>query len=154
MVYFIYHQELTFILMDNETKAPCGDVNIFMLPTDDEDEKIISAEIEVMVAGNALICQFTGCIDPKSRKKGIAREALLLMMRYGTQHLQIEHFVAKILQENEPSQKLFASLNYVQTKFVKAFGEYWYERKNMQSLQVQQDLQAATQHMQVVEYCE
>jgi hypothetical protein len=57
----------------------CGDVNIFLSEADDEViededeakeiEKI--GEIEIMIA------------EEKSRKKGIAKEALLMMIGYG-----------------------------------------------------------------------
>lgn len=75
--------ELTFILIDLEARgAPfpadgvtgedalvagmCGDVNLFL---NDHDDRL-AAEIEIMVA------------EPGSRRKGIAREALLIMMHY------------------------------------------------------------------------
>ena len=56
-----------------------GDVNIFMggadfassLEEGEEGEELSGAEIEVMVA------------EERSRRKGIAREATLLMMKYG-----------------------------------------------------------------------
>ena len=81
--------ECTFILIDLETREAgvarletvareedlvsgmCGDVNLFL--NDHDDRR--AAEIEIMVA------------ETQSRRKGLGRQALILMMHYGLQHL-------------------------------------------------------------------
>ena len=65
--------ECTFLLLDPEVDggALCGDVNFFL---NDHDEPT-TAEIEVMVA------------EPRSRRKGIAAEALRIFMAYAAQQL-------------------------------------------------------------------
>lgn len=114
--------------------AMAGDVNIYFRESDlDEGEPPFSVgEIEVMVA------------EPASRRKGIATEALLLMMRYGTPHpgrspcrkptharglapawttLRCSRFVAKILASNTASLALFARLGFRELRRVAAFDE-------------------------------
>jgi hypothetical protein len=62
------------LINENEPlQGMCGDVNIFLSETDEtEDGKVeIIGEIEIMIA------------EEKSRKKGIAKEALLMMIGYG-----------------------------------------------------------------------
>ena len=112
----------TFILIDKslmsadlqhrDLDAACGDVNLYL---NDHNSKSV-AEIEVMVA------------EQKSRRKGIAREALRLMMNYAASDLNVNSFVAKILEVNEPSIALFQSLGYHEIKRVKAFQEVHMER--------------------------
>jgi len=92
----------------DELDRMSGDVNLFM--HDDEDPG--NAEIEIMIA------------EKKFRNKGFAKEALLLMMRYGIEHCQITRFFAKIHESNEASIQLFKSLGYQEKKFVEAFGEF------------------------------
>ncbi|XP_054715955.1 N-acetyltransferase 9-like protein isoform X2 [Uloborus diversus] len=53
-------------------------------------------------------------IDPVHRCKGKGREALLLMMRYGVDVLNVDKFIAKIKANNERSLKLFESIGFVQ----------------------------------------
>jgi hypothetical protein len=53
-----------------------------------------------------------------SRRKGIAAEALILMMCYGIRFLKVHSFVAKVLEKNEPSLKLFLKLGFSETKRV------------------------------------
>lgn len=112
----------TFILIDKTLMSPdlqhqdlnamCGDVNIYL--NDHESRSV--AEIEVMVA------------EVGSRKKGIAREAVEIMMAYAAQDLNVTTFVAKILETNEPSIRLFEALGYCLTKRVQAFKEVHLQR--------------------------
>lgn len=112
----------TFILIDKTLMSPdlqhqdlnamCGDVNIYL--NDHESRSV--AEIEVMVA------------EVSSRKKGIAREAVEIMMAYAAQDLNVTTFVAKILETNEPSIRLFEALGYCLTKRVQAFKEVHLQR--------------------------
>ena len=96
-----------------------GDVNLFL--NDPEDRHL--AEIEVMIA------------EPLSRGKGLAHEALVLLMLYAVTHLvswgvlagpdcfqalrgdgapvqDLNKFVAKIGYNNVASQSLFQKLGY------------------------------------------
>jgi RimJ/RimL family protein N-acetyltransferase len=116
--------KLTFILIDKSLMAPalmhhdlnaqCGDVNLYLNLNDHESSSV--AEIEVMVA------------EEGSRRKGIAKEALQIMMAYAVTDLKVTSFVAKILESNEPSIRLFESLGYGLVKRVPAFHEVHLER--------------------------
>ncbi|GAB4824164.1 hypothetical protein N2152v2_011210 [Parachlorella kessleri] len=80
----------------NDEKSMAGDVNLFWNDYDDPSV----AEIMVMVA------------EPRSRRKGIAEEAVLLLMSYAAAHLGVARFRAKISDSNEPSLALFGKLGY------------------------------------------
>lgn len=82
-----------------------GDVNLYL-----HDEE---SEIEVMVA------------EKCSRRKGLARDALNLMMCYANEGLgnHVRVFVAKILQDNTASVRLFESLGFKLLRKVEVFGE-------------------------------
>eukprot|EP00271_Cylindrocystis_brebissonii_P023280 TRINITY_DN9580_c0_g2_i2.p1 TRINITY_DN9580_c0_g2~~TRINITY_DN9580_c0_g2_i2.p1 ORF type:complete len:139 (-),score=17.94 TRINITY_DN9580_c0_g2_i2:152-511(-) len=74
-----------------------GDVNLFL--NDQDDEHI--AEIEVMVA------------EAQSRGRGLAKEALRLLMSYAlSPPLSVHTFRAKIGETNSASLRLFQSLGY------------------------------------------
>lgn len=93
----------------------CGDVNFFLTKHENEEtqKEELHAEIEVMIA------------EPSSRRKGIATEAILLMMQYGLLHLKIDKFVAKIIKENQESLNMFTSkLKYKVLRFVEYFEQY------------------------------
>eukprot|EP01091_Cochliopodium_minus_P015918 TRINITY_DN5796_c0_g1_i1.p1 TRINITY_DN5796_c0_g1~~TRINITY_DN5796_c0_g1_i1.p1 ORF type:complete len:177 (-),score=53.58 TRINITY_DN5796_c0_g1_i1:4-534(-) len=98
----------TFILLDTtrlntETNIyeMCGDVNLFFHEYENEGEnKREVAEIEIMIA------------EKESRRKGIAFEALFLMMYYAVEHLNTKKFVAKINFDNSGSISLFKKLGY------------------------------------------
>lgn len=72
-----------------------GDVNLFF---NVEDPSV--AEIEVMIA------------EKVYRRKGLGREALSLMLAYGTQELRVSGFIAKIALKNESSLRLFEALGF------------------------------------------
>eukprot|EP01026_Neomeris_dumetosa_P070947 TRINITY_DN7132_c0_g1_i7.p1 TRINITY_DN7132_c0_g1~~TRINITY_DN7132_c0_g1_i7.p1 ORF type:complete len:268 (+),score=22.99 TRINITY_DN7132_c0_g1_i7:131-934(+) len=116
----------TFILFDNDTLfeqnsnqieqnqlqlqksiGMAGDVNLFLNDLQDRQ----CAEIDVMVA------------EEKSRRKGIAREAVRIMMTFGAQKLGIKKFVAKIAFSNLASQQLFKSLGFVEVGRSEVFQE-------------------------------
>jgi RimJ/RimL family protein N-acetyltransferase len=85
-----------------------GDVNMFFHDFDDEGV----AEINTMIA------------DPSSRRKGLAKEALCLMMKYVMENLKATKFVAKISDSNEASLNLFRSFfKFDQTGHSDAFEE-------------------------------
>lgn len=110
-IYCVNFLELTFIIIsiefakkDDVISGMCGDVNIFL------NEK--EAEIEVMIA------------EDESRKKGIAFEALNMIIEYSRKHLVIEKFVAKILDGNDASIALFEKLGFKKVKYVEVFKEH------------------------------
>lgn len=89
-----------------------GDVNVFFNDPDDDPNAV---EIEVMVAEQAY------------RKRGIAKEAVSLMMGYCVQQLSVTRFRAQILMDNVDSIGLFRALNYKETKTIPVFHEVVYE---------------------------
>ncbi|KAL4523162.1 hypothetical protein Ndes2526A_g07865 [Nannochloris sp. 'desiccata'] len=84
-----------------------GDVNLYWNDHDDPN----TAEIEIMVA------------EQRSRRKGIAREVLTLLMTYALSQLKVTTFRAKIGDDNIPSQSLFKSLGYEQVNRSEVFKE-------------------------------
>ncbi|PRP79611.1 hypothetical protein PROFUN_12801 [Planoprotostelium fungivorum] len=93
----------------------CGDVNLFFhsfLNEEEESNKeeehneanpYQTGEMEVMIA------------EVKSRGRGVASEAIHLMMSYAHHHLRTKVFLSKIGEDNEKSRRLFAKLGYRQT---------------------------------------
>lgn len=74
-----------------------GDVNLFFHSPDEPEVP----EIEVMIA------------EKSSRRKGLAQEAVLCMMEYAVRALNTPKFVAKILDHNLPSIRLFEKMGFV-----------------------------------------
>ena len=50
--------------------------------------------------------------ESKCRRKGLAKEAALLMMGYGRHHLKATSFVAKITDGNDASNSMFEKLEF------------------------------------------
>lgn len=100
----------TFIVMDKTGEpgalVPVGDVNVFT-----EFHDAGEAEIDVMIA------------VPSSRRKGLASEAVRLMMHYAHRHLKVTRFIAKIKSRNVPSQNLFTRIGFRVTEPVNCFDE-------------------------------
>ncbi|CAN6479142.1 unnamed protein product [Victoria cruziana] len=86
----------TYIHGEPHVEAMAGDVNIYMNDMDD----LQVAEIEIMIA------------EPKSRRKGLAAESLLLMMAFAFENLGIQLFRAKISESNAASLNLFKKLAF------------------------------------------
>jgi len=124
-------RKCTFIVLDRTSSSPAppmaGDVNLFVLAADEEsaDERAdndidlkhtaraVEVEIEVMIA------------ERGSRRKGLAQEALSLMMAFFLERggVRVSAFVAKILQSNKASIKLFSSLGFTEFRRIEAFEE-------------------------------
>lgn len=83
-----------------------GDCNLFF-----ESLESGEAEIEVMVA------------EEKSRRKGLARESLLILMYYAMENLGVHTFIAKIREQNTPSLNLFQALGFAFHRKVEVFNE-------------------------------
>jgi len=110
--------KLTFIILDRSFPSTpglsttggsmCGDVNVFFhsyLPN--------IGELEVMVA------------EETSRRKGIAQEAITLMMNYVRHSFDVHQFIAKISAVNESSLCLFRDkLGFSVVEYIQAFDEY------------------------------
>ena len=95
---------------DDITTGMAGDVNLYLGRYEDDDPT--EAEIEIMVA------------EPSARRKGIATEALQLMMAYGVEVLGLRRFVAKIKDNNAASIALFESrLGYIRESHCDYFKE-------------------------------
>ncbi|XP_053393219.1 N-acetyltransferase 9-like protein isoform X2 [Mercenaria mercenaria] len=100
----------TFIVLDkekyeengnNEIDGMVGDVNLFL---NDEDNPS-TAEIEIMIA------------EPAARGKGLGKEAVYCMMRYGIEELKLTHITAKIGYSNKPSIKMFMNIGFQEKLF-------------------------------------
>nr|KYP43029.1 N-acetyltransferase 9-like protein [Cajanus cajan] len=123
-----YHMQLswsqdpnkeTFIVLDKDLvlgdfshgephlEAMVGDVNIFM---NDLDNPHV-AEVEIMIA------------EPKSRRKGLAKESVLMMMTFAIKKLGITSFQVKIGDSNGASLDLFQKLGFVETSYSSIFKE-------------------------------
>ena len=87
--------------------AMVGDVNLYFNDHDDAH----AAEIEIMIA------------DVSARRKGIAREALRLMMGYAVESLAVTTFVAKIGHDNVQSNNLFRQLGFLERSSSEVFRE-------------------------------
>lgn len=106
--------KLTFILMEDDIMI--GDVNICLLSDDDSegDNDCRQAEVDVMIA------------EAQCRRKGYAQLAVLTVMTYLVLQLRVsvKAFVAKILQHNEASIRLFMNrLEFQVLKRVDVFNE-------------------------------
>jgi RimJ/RimL family protein N-acetyltransferase len=115
--------KLTFILLAPQALADCcgemqslslenltmiGDCNVFV-PHDVDEQGV---EVEVMVAEQGF------------RGKGLAKEAVLLLMTYVMETMPHRRFVAKILEDNLASRRLFEqSLGFAVFKEVRVFNE-------------------------------
>lgn len=104
--------KLTFIILD-PTVGPnfmAGDVNLCLVNDEDIGDNV--GEVEVMIA------------ESKSRRKGLAQLAILVIMSYASRYLNVQKFIAKILHKNYASINLFMNkLRFREYRNVKAFGE-------------------------------
>eukprot|EP01065_Artemidia_motanka_P052583 TRINITY_DN9541_c1_g1_i1.p1 TRINITY_DN9541_c1_g1~~TRINITY_DN9541_c1_g1_i1.p1 ORF type:complete len:207 (+),score=87.44 TRINITY_DN9541_c1_g1_i1:119-739(+) len=115
-------EKLTFILVDKESLRLVGDCNLFLLESEEEEDaaaaepsRPATAEVEVMIA------------EPDFRRRGLAAEAVQLLMRYGSERVGVREFVAKILRSNEASLLLFEDkLGFSLFREVEVFEEKHY----------------------------
>jgi len=100
-------KKLTFLIMEKDELI--GDCNIFFL-NDDE------AEVEVMI------------VPVACRRKGLAQEAVTMLMSYAQSKKKIARFLAKIGNENEASFNLFQKkLGFSFVENIKAFNQSEFE---------------------------
>ena len=110
---------MTFIILDpslpptplpSTSSLGClvGDVNLFL-----HSYLHPAGELEVMIA------------HPPSLRRGIASEALQLMMAYAREWYGVHSFVVKVGGENEASLRLFRDrLGFVDGEYVDVFDEW------------------------------
>ncbi|CAL8101256.1 unnamed protein product [Orchesella dallaii] len=128
------NDKCTFIILDgelwktsegNEVTAMVGDTNLFfnILPSSNGEEEEDAqqcpysvAEIEIMIA------------EKSARRKGLATEALTLMMTFGKEELGVQKFIAKIKEDNESSIALFEKLGFREVERSKTFHEVTLEK--------------------------
>ena len=89
-----------------ELTAMVGDTNLFLL-----EEATGTAEAEIMIA------------DAACRGSGLGWEAMLLMLRYGSEKLGLTKYVAKIKEENHPSLKMFTKIGFTEQSRSHVFKE-------------------------------
>jgi RimJ/RimL family protein N-acetyltransferase len=90
-----------------------GDVNLYFNDHDDP----FSVEIEIMIAEKSM------------RRKGLGRIAIVMMMSFAVQELNVSKFTAKISFHNLASIELFQRLGYVEVSRSNVFQEITLERK-------------------------
>ncbi|CAN0027786.1 unnamed protein product, partial [Phaeothamnion confervicola] len=91
----------------DDVASMAGDVNLFFNVEDDPT----NCEIEIMIA------------EERCRRRGLATEALQMMMRFAVERLQVARFYCKIGDGNEASMSLFRRLGYTVCNYVPAFKE-------------------------------
>jgi RimJ/RimL family protein N-acetyltransferase len=84
-----------------------GDVNLYW----NDPECAATAEIEVMVA------------EAASRRRGVAAEALRLLMAWAIRNTGVQRFRAKIGFDNAPSLALFRKLGFAEVSRSEVFRE-------------------------------
>lgn len=111
--------ELTFLILDksqfgatnDEIESLVGDSNIFIK---DEKEKI--AEIEIMIA------------ETSARGKKFGWEAVLSLLKYSIEHLNLKVVQAIIGESNSKSISMFKKLKFEQKSQPNVFKEISFER--------------------------
>ena len=114
-----YEQDLSKAKEDREIYSMVGDINVTITTesvddSEDSNENVFGAELSVMI------------VDKEHRGHGFGIEAVFLMMNYCIMCLtspRIEHFLAKINLDNEPSIKMFEKLGFEKYKIINVFKE-------------------------------
>ena len=108
-------EKCTFIVLNRERlkdegatelTAMVGDTNLYL-----SDEEKGTAEAEIMIANSSC------------RGLGLGWEAMLLMLRYGTEKLALIKYVVKIKEDNQPSLKMFSKIGFVEQSRSEVFKE-------------------------------
>lgn len=84
-----------------------GDTNLFFAG----DGGTMVAEAEIMIA------------EPLARGKRYGWMAMLLMLLYGINYLDVKQYVVKIALDNEISIKMFTNMGFLQTSVSNVFQE-------------------------------
>jgi Acetyltransferases, including N-acetylases of ribosomal proteins len=76
----------------------------------------MTMKLKLKYSFNIIFEQEIMIAEPESRKKGIATEAIKIMIVFGYEYYKKTKFIAKIKQNNTPSIKFFEKLGF---KFVR-----------------------------------
>ncbi|XP_046141767.1 N-acetyltransferase 9-like protein isoform X2 [Osmia bicornis bicornis] len=109
---FIILEKSIFSATANEIEAMIGDTNLFF----NQSDEFNSAEVEIMIANDAC----------RGKKRGW--EAMILMLLYGVEKLNITKYMAKIKFNNEKSLKMFEKLKFYKVEKSHIFQEYTFEK--------------------------
>ncbi|XP_076169872.1 N-acetyltransferase 9-like protein isoform X2 [Ptiloglossa arizonensis] len=109
---FIILEKSILTTTENEIEAMIGDTNLFF----NEVDQPHSAETEIMIANVAY----------RGKKRGW--EALILMLLYGINTLNVSRYTAKIKFDNEKSIKMFENLRFRKVEESQIFQEYTFEK--------------------------
>ncbi|KAJ8670637.1 hypothetical protein QAD02_001896 [Eretmocerus hayati] len=110
---FIILDKVVFEKTSNEIDAMVGDTNLYL--NDPQDRSC--AEIEIMIA------------EEHSRGKRFGWEAVILMLRYGIEQINLKSFLAKISMNNETSIRMFNKLGFEEVSKSSIFKEITLEKK-------------------------
>jgi len=86
-----------------------GDQLAGMLHMDDVD--LVNGHAEIGIA----------LTDPSARGKGLAAQAIRIMLKYAFEELGLVRITARIIDGNEPSRKLFTGLGFVHEGAMRQF---------------------------------
>ncbi|CDW82055.1 n-acetyltransferase 9 [Stylonychia lemnae] len=95
--------------------ALAGDINLFLQRN---NEDLTQGELNVMIA------------EQKCQRKGLAQEAIKMIMQYGVKYHGQRSFIAKISNTNTSSIELFKKLGFHLEKEIEAFEEVHYVISN------------------------
>ncbi|CAI4231350.1 unnamed protein product [Auanema sp. JU1783] len=98
---------------EQQIQSMIGDVNLIY----NEEEK--EGEINVMIG------------EPSARRKGLAIEAIKIMLTYAYDRMPLKRVFAKIGDDNEPSIRLFKNkLNFLEESYCSPFKEFTFALEN------------------------
>ncbi|XP_076764620.1 N-acetyltransferase 9-like protein [Xylocopa sonorina] len=109
---FIILEKSVFAETGDEIEAMIGDTNLFFNELDQPN----SAEIEIMIANVA------------SRGKKRGWEAIILMLLYGIDKLNVTKYIAKTKFDNEKSIQMLQKLKFHEIERSQIFQEYTFEK--------------------------
>ncbi|KAK0173210.1 hypothetical protein PV328_006444 [Microctonus aethiopoides] len=109
---FIILDRNQFLLNKNEVDSMIGDTNLYFNNLDEPQ----TAECEIMIA------------EKKSRGQRMGWEAMILMLRYGIEKLQVNKYCAKIKMDNVSSIKMFGKLQFHEISRSTVFEEITFEK--------------------------
>lgn len=122
------HNELNFssnlFFFSVSAASLIGDTNLFLSADDVTDEATnTNLECDQQLIGEAEIM----IAEPTARKKGMGKESMLLMLKYGIS-LGLKKFIVKIGYDNIKSQTMFKKFQFNETSRTDIFREVTYER--------------------------
>ncbi len=105
---------------------------LVVVKTDGHDSVLVCISALVCVSVTSyvgsclmLICSLPPVMiaNPASRRKGIGKEAVQLMMQYGLYHLHVSKYIVKIGADNAVSLAMFRGLGFDTWEHVEVFDE-------------------------------